>query len=250
MRSGCWSRHALFSLMGAMVKVASQQYGVPELVFYRSLIGVVSLYAFVRWRALTLATPVAMTHLTRGVVGTAALALWFYATERAAARHGDDAQLHLAALPRGVRWSVSRCAAATRDRLATGGARSLVGFVGVVFAAAAELLQDEQVDSRRRGLVSGVLSAIAYWYVRTARTARRARMAHRVLLRAVGHRARVSSVPLIGRVLAARCARSGAAAGSRRHRHAGATGDDARLRARAHPGRRQSAVSRRSCSRH
>ena len=70
----------LFSVMGAMVKFAIQQYGVLEVVFYRSLIGVVVIYAFVLWRRTTLATPVARTHLARGVVGTAALSLWFYAT--------------------------------------------------------------------------------------------------------------------------------------------------------------------------
>ena len=59
--------------MGAMVKLASKQYGVTEIVLYRSLIGMVGLYAFVRWRRDTLATPVAKTHLSRGVVGTAAL---------------------------------------------------------------------------------------------------------------------------------------------------------------------------------
>ena len=72
----------LFSFMGAMVKFAIQQYGVLEIVFYRSLVGVLALFAFVRWRGESLATPVARTHLARGAVGTAALALWFYSTVR------------------------------------------------------------------------------------------------------------------------------------------------------------------------
>ena len=48
---------------------------------------------------MSLSTPLAGLHLRRGVVGTAAVFLWFYATTVLAAGNGADAQLHLAALP-------------------------------------------------------------------------------------------------------------------------------------------------------
>jgi S-adenosylmethionine uptake transporter len=154
----------LFSVMGVMVKFAILQYGVLEVVFYRSLIGVVVIYAFVRWRRTTLATPVARTHLTRGVVGTAALSLWFYATGAlplgTAMTLNYTSPLFLAALAVGV---ALRSGESVNWRLV---AAIAVGFVGVVL-----LLQpsysSEQVVAAAAGLVSGVLSAVAYWYVRT-----------------------------------------------------------------------------------
>ncbi|HQR20830.1 MAG TPA: DMT family transporter [Burkholderiaceae bacterium] len=155
---------ALFSVMGAMVKFAIQQYGVLEVVFYRSLIGVVVIYAFVRWRRTTLATPVAREHLTRGAVGTAALSLWFYATGAlplgTAMTLNYTSPLFLAALAAGV---AMRTGERIDWRLV---AAILVGFVGIVL-----LLQptysSEQALAAAAGLVSGVLSAVAYWYVRT-----------------------------------------------------------------------------------
>jgi S-adenosylmethionine uptake transporter len=154
----------LFSVMGAMVKFAIQQYGVLEVVFYRSLIGVVVLYAFVLWRRATLATPVARTHLTRGVVGTAALSLWFFATGAlplgTAMTLNYTSPLFLAALAVGV---ALRSGEQVNWRLV---AAITIGFVGVVL-----LLQptysSEQAVAAAAGLLSGVLSAIAYWYVRT-----------------------------------------------------------------------------------
>jgi S-adenosylmethionine uptake transporter len=154
----------LFSVMGAMVKFAIQQYGVLEVVFYRSLIGVVVLYAYVRWRRTTLATPVARTHLTRGAVGTAALSLWFYATGAlplgTAMTLNYTSPLFLAALAAGV---AMRSGDRVDWRLV---AAILVGFVGVVL-----LLQptysSAQAVAATAGLVSGILSAVAYWYVRT-----------------------------------------------------------------------------------
>jgi S-adenosylmethionine uptake transporter len=154
----------LFSVMGAMVKFAIQQYGVLEVVFYRSLIGVAVLYAFVRWRRATLATPVARTHLARGVVGTAALSLWFYATGAlplgTAMTLNYTSPLFLAALAVGV---ALRAGERVNWRLV---AAILVGFIGVVL-----LLQPSYSSSQAvaaiAGLISGVLSAVAYWYVRT-----------------------------------------------------------------------------------
>jgi len=154
----------LFSVMGAMVKVAIHQYGVLEVVFYRSLIGIAALYAFVRWRRTTLATPVARTHLARGVVGTAALSLWFYATGAlplgTAMTLNYTSPLFLAALAVGV---ALRSGEHVNWRLI---AAIFVGFIGVVL-----LLQptysSEQAVAAAAGLLSGVLSALAYWYVRT-----------------------------------------------------------------------------------
>ncbi len=154
----------LFSIMGAMVKVAIQQYGVMEIVFYRSLIGMIALYLFVRWRRTSLATPVAKTHLARGVVGTAALALWFYATGAlplgTAMTLNYTSPLFLAALAAGA---AMRAGDRVDWRLV---AAIAFGFVGVVLLLQPNYSGDEVIASAA-GLISGVLSAIAYWYVRT-----------------------------------------------------------------------------------
>jgi S-adenosylmethionine uptake transporter len=154
----------LFSLMGAMAKFAIQQYGVLEVVFYRSLIGVAVLYAFVRWRGTTLATPVARTHLTRGVVGTAALSLWFYATGAlplgTAMTLNYTSPLFLAGMVVGV---TVRSGDPVNWRLVVAIA---IGFVGVVLLLQPTYSSDQAVAAIA-GLVSGVLSAAAYWYVRT-----------------------------------------------------------------------------------
>lgn len=154
----------LFAVMGAMVKLALVRYGTMEIVFYRSLFGVVSLYAFVRWRRLSLATTVAAQHLGRGVVGTAALALWFYATSAlplgTALTLNYTSPLFLAAFV----VTTSLRADERIDWLLV--AAVIVGFVGIVLLLRPTVGGD-QVVAAGAGLVSGVLSAMAYWYVRT-----------------------------------------------------------------------------------
>jgi S-adenosylmethionine uptake transporter len=153
----------LFSVMGAMVKFASHHYGVLEIVLYRSLIGMIGILAFVRWRRASLATPVARTHLVRGAVGTAALALWFYATTKlplgTAMTLNYTSPLFLAAFTVGF---VLKAGQRVDWRLV---AAVCIGFIGVVMLLQPTFSADQQVSSVA-GLVSGVLSAIAYWYVR------------------------------------------------------------------------------------
>jgi S-adenosylmethionine uptake transporter len=153
----------LFSLMGVCIKLAGRHYGIAEIVFYRSLFGVLSLAAFVRWRGFTFATPLAGTHVRRGVFGVAALALWFYATMAlplgTAMTLNYTSPLFLAAfligvtLRRGVRvdWKLVSAVA--------------IGFVGVVLVLQPSF-SDEQTIPALAGLLSGLLSAAAYWYVR------------------------------------------------------------------------------------
>lgn len=153
----------LFSLMGVCIKLAGRHYGIAEIVFYRSLFGVLSIAAFVGWRGFTFATPLAGTHLRRGVFGVAALALWFYATM---------------ALPLGTAMTLNYTsplflAAFLIGVTLRGGGQvdwKLVGAVAIGFIGVVMVLQpsfsDEQMVPALAGLLSGVLSAAAYWYVR------------------------------------------------------------------------------------
>lgn len=153
----------LFSLMGVCVKLAGRHYGISEIVFYRSLFGVLSLAAFVRWRGFSLATPLAGTHVRRGVVGVAALALWFYATTLlplgTAITLNYTSPLFLAAFLVGI---ALRRAERIDWRLV---ATVAVGFAGVVMVLQPSVT-DEQSIPALAGLLSGLLSAAAYWYVR------------------------------------------------------------------------------------
>ncbi len=154
---------ALFAAMGACVKLASQHYSVAEIVFYRSAIGAVILFAFVRASGGSLRTPLPWTHASRGAVGTLALALWFFATAvlplGTAMTLNYSSPLFLAAFAvlaamlagRRVQWPLALAVVA--------------GFVGVVLVLQ-PAFRTEQTVAGIAGLVSGVLSAAAYWHVR------------------------------------------------------------------------------------
>jgi S-adenosylmethionine uptake transporter len=153
----------LFALMGACVKFAGRQYGVTELLFYRAVFGAVCLFAFAQARGLTLATPLVGLHCKRSVVGTVAVGLWFYATTvlplGTALTLNYTSPLFLAALVAGVTLRA-------RGRLdwplmATVG----IGFVGVMLVLQ-PAYSAEQAFGAAAGLVSGVLSAAAYWHVK------------------------------------------------------------------------------------
>lgn len=153
----------LFSIMGACVKLAGRHYGVTEILFYRSLIGAACLFVFVQARGMSLATPLAGMHLWRGVVGTAAVFLWFYATTvlplGTALTLNYTSPLFLAllvvalALRSGGRidWPLMTTVA--------------IGFVGVILVLQPDFTPGQALGAAG-GLLSGVLSAVAYWQVK------------------------------------------------------------------------------------
>lgn len=153
----------LFALMAACVKVASTHYGTAEIVFFRSLIGVIGLFAYARFAGQTLSTSVAGTHIRRSIVGVSALALWFYAIGRLPL--GTAMTLNFssplfstafvigAALIAGrrVTWVLAVCVG--------------IGFAGVVLILRPSFGAGEEVPALV-GVLSGFLSAVAYWHVR------------------------------------------------------------------------------------
>jgi len=68
-----------FAIMGALVKIGAQKFSSPELVFYRSLFGLITIWLYIAINKLPLATPVMGKHMTRALVGFASLVLFFYA---------------------------------------------------------------------------------------------------------------------------------------------------------------------------
>lgn len=68
----------LFGCMGVFVKLGAAFFTNTELVFYRSFIGLIIMYAIVRQRGGSIITTQLKGHLWRGISGTIALLLFFY----------------------------------------------------------------------------------------------------------------------------------------------------------------------------
>lgn len=68
-----------FAIMGALVKIGAQKFSSAELVFYRSIFGLIVIWLFIFARKLPLATPYIFKQMSRALVGFASLVLFFYA---------------------------------------------------------------------------------------------------------------------------------------------------------------------------
>lgn len=155
----------LFALMGVLVKLAALRFSAPELVFYRSLFGLLSIYlvivATTRQWLKPLATVHAASHAKRGLTGFFALVMFFHAIA------------HLP-LPTAITLNYTSplfLAAVTAWWLKERHGRGLVAAVVIGFAGVALLLQPgwggQDLASRLIGLLSGFLAALAYLNVRT-----------------------------------------------------------------------------------
>lgn len=161
MRSG-WMviAAALFALMSVLVKHASATFSPAELVFYRSVFGLVAIWAVIAARQRRLLTPLATphgeAHLWRGLSGFAALVLFFYALAElplaTAVTLNYTAPLFLAALSA---WWLRE----HHGRGLVGAV--LLGFVGVVLLLR-PVLEGQAWLPSLAGLVSGMLAAVAY----------------------------------------------------------------------------------------
>lgn len=69
----------LFSMMGVAVKFASASYPAAEIVFYRGIVGALSMWAWGRLQGVGMRTRVPMLHVWRSASGVSALMLWFSA---------------------------------------------------------------------------------------------------------------------------------------------------------------------------
>ncbi|MFO1249776.1 MAG: DMT family transporter [Inhella sp.] len=153
----------LFSLMGLCVKLASSQYSPSEILLVRSLVGVALLLGLARWRGVALGTRLPWMHVWRGVIGVAALLLWFWA---------------IAGLPLATAMTLNQMSAIWMALFLLGGAillggksldprlivAVLVGFVGVALVLQPTFARD-QLPWGLAGLGSGMLAAMAYLQV-------------------------------------------------------------------------------------
>lgn len=150
----------LFGCMGVFVKLGAEYFSHIELVFYRSFLGLLMIYAVIRQRGLSLSTHHLKQHLWRGISGTIALMLYFYCITvlplATAVTLNYTAPLYLSIL--------TMLVFKDHFRPAITGA-ILLGFCGVILLLHPTLAQDQLIPGLV-GLISGLLAGIAYLNVK------------------------------------------------------------------------------------
>lgn len=154
-----------FATMGVCVKYASEHFHAAELVLYRGVISALIMAAALRLRGVTWRTQVPAAHAWRSVTGVVSLTAWYVAI----------AALPLAtAMTLNYMSSVWVGAFVIGSQLLLGRSRAsgqgplmltvLAGFVGVVMVLR-PTLEQQQLFAGLIGLMSGLLSALAYLQV-------------------------------------------------------------------------------------
>jgi S-adenosylmethionine uptake transporter len=150
----------LFATMGMCVKLAAAEYSTGEIVFYRGMIGAAMMIILTRARGVSLRTTVPAMHFWRSLAGVSALGLWFYAIGElplaTAFTLNYMAPIWMVVLL--IAGSVLGSGAKVRTHLI---AAVLVGFGGVV-CVLQPTLQSDQLWGALTGLLSGLLTALAY----------------------------------------------------------------------------------------
>lgn len=154
----------LFSIMGVCVKLASASYSTSEIVAYRGFIGMAVIFFIVKWQGGSLRTRMAGDHLWRGVVGVAALWLWFYSIGRLplamAVTLNYMSPIWIAVILFVSAWWHNKNRLEPTMLLAI-----LLGFVGVILLLRPSIRADQLLGGVL-ALISGMLAALAYMQVR------------------------------------------------------------------------------------
>ena len=150
----------LFAFMGVFVKLGSAYFSSAELVFYRSLIGLLVIFFIIKAQRLPLSTACWKMHLWRGLSGFFALMLFFYAISQlplaTAITLNYTAPLFLALLTTLVLKEKPNGSMLFAIFL---------GFSGIVLLLRPTLHQD-QLTAGLLGLASGFLAGVAYLNVK------------------------------------------------------------------------------------
>ena len=150
----------LFACMGVCVKLGSQLFSSGELVFARGAVATLLLGAYVVVRRLPLATPLWRSHLVRCLAGFVSLVAYFYAIGMiplaAAVTLNYTSPLFLALLL--ALWTREPVRPALYGAL-------VLGFAGIVMLLQPTLAREQWLGGVL-GLVSGVISSVAYLNVR------------------------------------------------------------------------------------
>lgn len=149
-----------FAVMGALVKVGATKFSSAELVFYRSLFGLMAIYAYILAKKLPLKTPVMFKHMSRSLVGFGSLVLFFYAIAHlplaTAITLNYTSPLFLAAfLPFFFHEKAKKALYVT----------IFIGFIGVLLVLQPSITKNDALAGAL-GLASGVGASFAYIFVK------------------------------------------------------------------------------------
>jgi drug/metabolite transporter (DMT)-like permease len=153
----------MFATMSVCVKVASADYSTGEIMFYRSVIGIVMMVLLSRSQGISLATRVPVNHFWRSVTGVVSMYMWFYS---------------VGGLPVATAMTLNYMSSVWMAVFMIGGAllfgtskvdkrmvvSVLLGFVGVGLVLQPTMDQDQWWYGLI-GLLSGMISATAYLQV-------------------------------------------------------------------------------------
>lgn len=150
----------LFGLMGVFVKLGAPHFSHVELVFYRSLFGLLMVYGIMRHQRISLATRHWRAHLWRGISGSVALVLFFYCITvlplATAVTLNYTAPLFLTILTMMV----------FKDKFHLPLTFAIaLGFGGIVLLLH-PTLEHDQLPTGLLGLISGFLAGVAYLNVK------------------------------------------------------------------------------------
>jgi drug/metabolite transporter (DMT)-like permease len=149
-----------FAVMGICVKLGSSEFSALELVFYRSLFGLVFIAGIIKVRGGTLATTHGRMHVSRGLSGLASLSFYFYSLTQlpvaTAVTLNYTSPMFLALVT--VLWYRER----VRPQIFIA---ILLGFVGVILVLR-PAISESQLPAGLLGLTSGFLASIAYLNVK------------------------------------------------------------------------------------
>jgi drug/metabolite transporter (DMT)-like permease len=154
-----------FAIMGALVKIGSAKFSSAELVFYRSVFGLIAIYAYIFAKKLPLKTPVMAKQMSRAVVGFVSLVLFFYAISHLALATAITlnytSPLFLALfMPFFLRKEHQKSLSKKGLYIAV-----VLGFIGVVFLLKPTLSSKDALAGAM-GLASGIGAALAYIHVK------------------------------------------------------------------------------------
>src|SRR5450830_1724352 len=152
-----------FASMAVGIKIASVEFNLFELVFYRGVVSVIFMSLVMRARGTPLYTPVPMMHAWRSIIGVLSLSSWFYA---------------IAHLPLATAMTLNYMSGVWVAAFIVGGAvlygkaqrqgplmaTVLASFAGVVLMLRPTLDQN-QLFAGLVGLLSGMGAALAYLQV-------------------------------------------------------------------------------------
>ncbi|MCB5189581.1 DMT family transporter [Methylobacillus arboreus] len=148
-----------FAIMGVLVKLGAEKFGSAELVFYRSLFGLLFIIFVARYRQVSLKTRLINTHMKRAILGFASLICFFFAISElplaTAVTLNYTSPLFLAmAMPFMLHEKPRKILI-----LAV-----IIGFIGVALLLKPSLHMDELIAGTI-GLLSGAMAGVVYVHV-------------------------------------------------------------------------------------